>query len=59
MLQERTRLSKYVSLSTTGEAYPSDAVSIELMSDTARSFPSSEYVFFQLPVMLTHPEREY
>ncbi len=38
MLQERSRWRKYISLSTTGEAHPSDAVGSEITSD-ARELP--------------------
>ncbi|XP_016410565.1 nuclear GTPase SLIP-GC-like [Sinocyclocheilus rhinocerous] len=54
MLQERSRWSKYVSLSTTGEAHPSDAVSIEFPSDAARaSRLSKPCLSVRIPAKLT------
>ncbi len=45
MLQEHSRWSKYVSLSTTGEAHSSDAVGSELTSD-ARELPGRANLAF-------------
>ncbi|KAF4113932.1 hypothetical protein G5714_006477 [Onychostoma macrolepis] len=55
-LQERSRWSKYVSLSTTGEAHPSDAVSSELPSNaTTASGQSNLDLSVRLPARLNHP----
>ncbi|XP_016106841.1 plastin-3-like [Sinocyclocheilus grahami] len=49
-----SRWSKYVSLSTTGEAHPSDAVSTEFPSDAARaSWSSKPCLSVRLDVKLT------
>ncbi len=55
MPQERSQWSKYVSLSTTGEAHPSDAVSIQLLLDAARASRSSKPCLFRPTTSKTYP----
>ncbi len=55
MLQEHFRWSKYVSLSTIGEAHPFDAVSIELPLDAARVSRLSKPCLFRPTTSKAYP----